>query len=92
MHSHHTLKLITPKNKHNIERTYFVLIYFRNIVNQGEITGSLGHQRSRAYAQAYIRIRWYTLGIGKAYVVYVPKALTFVSVGCFALPRNYNTC
>ena len=31
MHSHHTLKLITPKTKHNIERTYFVLIYFCNL-------------------------------------------------------------
>jgi len=41
MHLHHTLKLITPKNKHNIERTYFVLIYFRNLVNQGELTGIL---------------------------------------------------
>jgi len=41
MHSHHTLKLITSKNKHNIERTYFVLIYFRNLVNQVELTGIL---------------------------------------------------
>ena len=45
---------------------------------------SVWHKRMRAYASvcSYARMRWYTLGVRKVYVLYALNTLTYVGVRC----------